>query len=73
MKDIPLLTLAQDVQVYREVSDASFDETGNRRRRAKYGDEDEIEAEEDERRARVQLNREFKAFADKISQAVCHI
>lgn len=58
----------RDVQFYREVSDATFDETGNRRRRTNYGDEDELQAEEDERRRRKQLNREFKDFAEKIRE-----
>lgn len=59
----------KDVQFYREVSDASFDETGNRRRRANYGDEDELAQEQEERRHRQLLNREFQAFADRISDA----
>lgn len=55
------------VQFYREVTDASFDETGNRRRRANYGDEDELRQEQEERRHRQMLNREFQQFAEKIS------
>ena len=47
-----------------------FDETGNRRRRHRYGDEDEIEAEHEERRHRALLNKEFKQFAEKIGEAV---
>ncbi|KAJ1341621.1 hypothetical protein BSLG_003810 [Batrachochytrium salamandrivorans] len=39
----------KDIQFYREVSDASFDETGNRRRRVNYGDEDELAQEQEER------------------------
>lgn len=58
-----------DIQFYREASEAAFDETGNRKRRRQYGDEDEIEAEQDERRKRAELNRHFKAFADKIADA----
>jgi nucleosome binding factor SPN SPT16 subunit len=59
---------AKDVQFYREASEAQFDETGNRKRRYHYGDEDELEAEQEERRRRAQLNREFKTFAEKISE-----
>ncbi|KAI8915126.1 FACT complex subunit-domain-containing protein [Entophlyctis helioformis] len=58
----------KDVQFYREVSDASFDETGNRRRRNNYGDEDELAQEQEERRKRQQLNREFQQFSEKISE-----
>ena len=57
------------VQFYREVTDASFDETGNRRRRANYGDEDELRQEQEERRHRQMLNREFQQFSEKISDA----
>lgn len=65
----------KDVQFYREVSDASFDETGNRRRRVNYGDEDELAAEQEERRRRGLLNKEFQAFSEKIGEMVrlfCH-
>ncbi|KAJ2082336.1 FACT complex subunit spt16 [Coemansia sp. RSA 988] len=62
----------QDIQFYREASDASFDETGNRRRRVRYGDEDEIEAEQEELRRRRQLNKEFEEFATKIVDASNH-
>jgi nucleosome binding factor SPN SPT16 subunit len=47
-----------------------FDETGNRRRRKIYGDEDELESEQEERRRRAALNQEFKAFSEKIADAV---
>jgi nucleosome binding factor SPN SPT16 subunit len=57
-----------NVQFYRDVSDATFDETGNRKRKNTYGDEDELQAEEDERRRRKALNREFKEFAQKINE-----
>ncbi|KAK4056165.1 FACT complex subunit spt16 [Microbotryomycetes sp. JL221] len=60
---------AKDVQFFREVSDASFDETGNKKRRKNYHDEDELEAEQDERRRRTDLNKYFKAFSDKIAEA----
>ncbi|KAJ2784114.1 FACT complex subunit spt16 [Coemansia javaensis] len=62
----------QDIQFYREASDASFDETGNRRRRVRYGDEDEIEAEQEELRRRRQLNKEFEEFANRIVEASNH-
>ncbi|KAJ1849454.1 FACT complex subunit spt16 [Coemansia sp. RSA 2708] len=62
----------QDIQFYREASDAAFDETGNRRRRVRYGDEDEIEAEQEELRRRRQLNREFEDFAARIVDASNH-
>ncbi|KAI9495094.1 FACT complex subunit-domain-containing protein [Zychaea mexicana] len=59
----------KDVQFYREASDIQFDETGNKRRRHIYGDEDELESEQEERRRRANLNREFKTFAEKIADA----
>ncbi len=58
----------RDVQFYREVSDAGFDETGNRKRRHNYGDEDEIMAEQEERKRRLQMNRDFQDFAQKIRE-----
>jgi nucleosome binding factor SPN SPT16 subunit len=61
---------AKDVQFFREVSDASFDETGNKKRKRNYHDEDELEAEQDERKRRADLNKYFKAFSDKIAEAV---
>ncbi|KAL9931226.1 hypothetical protein V8E36_009903 [Tilletia maclaganii] len=63
---------AKDIQFYREVTDATFDETGNRKRKrwtGGIGDEDEIELEQEERRRRQQLNKEFKHFAQRISDA----
>lgn len=39
------------------------------RRKYRYGDEEEFEAEQEERRRRAQLDKEFRAFADKISEA----
>lgn len=64
------MVFIQDVQIYREASDVQFDETGNRKRKYRYGDEDEIELEQSEMKRRRALNKEFKAFADKISEAV---
>ncbi|TCD65412.1 FACT complex subunit spt16 [Steccherinum ochraceum] len=60
---------AHDVQFYREASDVQFDETGNRKRKYRYGDEDEIELEQQERKRRQLLNREFKAFTEKVAEA----
>lgn len=59
----------RDVQFYREATDMAFDETGNRKRKHRYGDEEEFEQEQEERRRRAELDRQFKAFAEKISDA----
>ncbi|KAK4934442.1 FACT complex subunit spt16, partial [Elasticomyces elasticus] len=59
----------KDVQFYREATDMAFDETGNRRRKHKYGDEEEFEQEQEERRRRAELDKQFKSFAEKISDA----
>ena len=59
----------RDIQFYREASDVQFDETGNRKRRYRAGDEDEIEEEQEERRRRHHLNKEFKHFANRIADA----
>ncbi|KAK9462962.1 FACT complex subunit-domain-containing protein [Lipomyces oligophaga] len=59
----------KDVQFYREATDIQFDETGNRKRKYRFGDDDELEAEQEEQRRRHALNREFKAFSEKISEA----
>ncbi|KAG0317731.1 FACT complex subunit spt16 [Dissophora globulifera] len=58
----------EHVQFYREASDAQFDETGNRRRKYVYGDEDELASEQEERRRRAALNKEFKQFGEKITE-----
>lgn len=60
---------AKDIQFYREATEMQFDETGNRKRKHRYGDEEEFEAEQEERRRRAQLDKEFKSFAEKISDA----
>jgi nucleosome binding factor SPN SPT16 subunit len=57
------------VQFFREATDVQFDETGNRKRKHRYGDEDEIEMEQQERKRRAMLNKEIKAFAEKIAEA----
>ncbi|EME38930.1 hypothetical protein DOTSEDRAFT_160702 [Dothistroma septosporum NZE10] len=59
----------KDVQFYREATEMQFDETGNRKRKHRYGDEEEFEAEQEEKRRRAQLDKEFKNFAEKISDA----
>ncbi|CAB4485087.1 unnamed protein product [Rhizophagus irregularis] len=59
----------KDIQFYREASDVQFDETGNRKRKYRYGDEDELGAEQEERRRRALLNKEFKSFAEKIAES----
>lgn len=60
---------AKDVQFYREATEMQFDETGNRKRKHRYGDEEEFEAEQEERRRRVLLDKEFRSFAEKIADA----
>lgn len=59
----------KDVQFYREATDIQFDETGNRKRKYRYGDEEEFQAEQEERRRRTELDRQFKAFSEKIAEA----
>lgn len=63
----------QDVQFYREASDMAVDETGAGRRGQskfrRYGDEDELEQEQEERRKRIALDKEFRYFADAIAEA----
>ena len=55
-----------DVQFYREASEMSFDETGGRKRKYRYGDEDELQQEQEERRRKAALDKEFKAFTQLI-------
>ncbi|KAF2214519.1 hypothetical protein CERZMDRAFT_95783 [Cercospora zeae-maydis SCOH1-5] len=59
----------KDVQFYREATEMQFDETGNRKRKHRYGDEEEFEAEQEEKRRRAALDKEFKQFAEKIADA----
>ncbi|KAI1097536.1 SPT16-domain-containing protein [Jackrogersella minutella] len=59
----------KDVQFYREATDIQFDETGNRKRKYRHGDEDEFEQEQEDRRHRAELDRQFKSFSDKIAEA----
>lgn len=58
-----------DVQFYREASDMAFDETGGRKRKYRYGDEDELQQEQEERKRKAQLDKEFKTFAEQISES----
>jgi nucleosome binding factor SPN SPT16 subunit len=57
----------QDVQFFHEASDVQFDKTGNRKQKHRYGDKDEIEMEQQERKPRQMLNKEFSLFSDKIA------
>lgn len=59
----------KDVQFYREATDMAFDETGNRKRRNRFGDEEEFEAEQEERRRRAELDKQFKKFAEQVTDA----
>ena len=59
----------KDVQFYREATEMQFDETGNRKRKHRYGDEEEFEAEQEEKRRRAQLDKEFRNFTEKIADA----
>lgn len=58
-----------DIQFYREASESMIEETSGRRRKVRYGDEDEILQEREERRRRELLNEEFRKFAQAISDA----
>lgn len=59
----------KDIQFYREATEMQFDETGNRKRKHRYGDEEEFEAEQEEKRRRAQLDKEFRNFTEKIADA----
>ncbi|KAK3697346.1 FACT complex subunit spt16 [Vermiconidia calcicola] len=59
----------KDIQFYREATEMQFDETGNRKRKHRYGDEEEFEAEQEEKRRRAQLDKEFRNFAEKVADA----
>ena len=54
-------------------SDIAFDETGGRKRRYRYGDEDELQQEQEERRRKALLDKEFKAFAELIAGSSNHV
>ena len=59
----------KDVQFFRDATDATFDETGNRKRKHRHGDEDEFEQEQEERRRRAELDKLFLNFARKIEES----
>ena len=59
----------QDLQIYREASDSLVDDTSGRKRKVRYGDEDEIAQEREDRKRRAELNEEFRKFADQIHTA----
>ncbi|KAI9857744.1 MAG: FACT complex subunit spt16 [Vezdaea acicularis] len=60
---------AKDVQFYRDATDIQFDETGNRKKKYRFDDQEEFEAEQQERRRRQELDKEFKGYAEKIAEA----
>ena len=60
---------AKDVQFFREATDMQFDETGNRKRKSRLHDDEEFEMEQEERRRRALLDKEFKNFAEKVQSA----
>lgn len=56
----------KDIQLYREAIDSLVDETSGRRTRMRFGDEDEIAQEAEERKRRADANAEFKNFAERV-------
>lgn len=65
----------KDVQFYREITDTQLEEIAHRKRmnRRFPSDDDELELEQEQelRRQRVFINKQFKAFAKKIQSAGC--
>jgi nucleosome binding factor SPN SPT16 subunit len=59
----------KDVQFSRDATDIQFDETANRKRKHRFGDEEEFEAEQEERRRRADLDKQFHKFAKAIQEA----
>lgn len=59
----------KDVQFYREALESMVDETSGRRTKMRFGDEDEIAQEAEERRRRAEANEEFQTFAERIVEA----
>jgi nucleosome binding factor SPN SPT16 subunit len=60
----------RDIQFYREALESMVDETGGgRRTKMRFGDEDEIAQEQEERRRRGEANDEFRSFAEKVVEA----
>lgn len=60
----------KDIQFFREALESLVDETSGRRNRMRWGDEDEIAQEREERKRRAEANAEFKAFAEKAVEMV---
>lgn len=56
----------KDIQFYREAIDSLVDETSGRRTRMRFGDEDELAQEAEERKRRAEANAEFKSFAERV-------
>lgn len=59
----------RDIQFYREALESLVDETGGRRTKMRFGDEDEIAQEQEERQRRMEANQEFRNFAEKVVDA----
>jgi nucleosome binding factor SPN SPT16 subunit len=59
----------RDVQFYREAIDSLVDETSGRRTRMRFGDEDELAQEAEERKRRAEANAEFRAFTERLVEA----
>jgi nucleosome binding factor SPN SPT16 subunit len=59
----------RDIQFYREALESVVDETSGRRTKMRFGDEDEIAQEQEERRRRAEANEEFRNFAEKVVEA----
>jgi nucleosome binding factor SPN SPT16 subunit len=59
----------RDIQFYREALESVVDETSGRRTKMRFGDEDEIAQEQEERRRRSEANDEFRNFAEKVVEA----
>ena len=58
-----------DVQIYRETSESLVEETSGKKRKIRYGDEDEIAQEREERKRREEMNKELESFAEAIRNA----
>lgn len=59
----------KDIQFFREALESTVDETSGRRTKMRFGDEDEIAQEQEERRRRAEANDEFRSFAEKVVDA----
>jgi nucleosome binding factor SPN SPT16 subunit len=58
-----------DVQIYREASESLVEDTSGKKRKVRYGDEDEIAQEREERKRREEMNKELESFAEAIRNA----